>query len=387
MTQKLKIAILADFPWSFLTQGAQGRGGGQGNPWLMQLAQELSHFTDQFEFHWVTLDRGLSRGGREYVEWEGQHFYRLPRIKITFDLLTAYQISKRTLLKELKLIQPDLVHCWGSERPFPIVFNSVRVPSILSMQGIMTAYKEIGAIPPGFQWSLITAFEPSFVRNADIVTCESDWGIRQVRKIRKDVRTFKVEYGVNESFYGIQWEPDDANPYALFVGSVDSRKGVPELVEAMRLIKARGHAWKLRICGHGELSSDLEAASPDNIEWLGLQKWKPLQRQLAGARCLVLPTKADTSPNVVKEARVIGLPVVTTKHGGQAEYVLDRVNGLIADPLSPETLADALEEMMADADFAKKLGAARHEEDRAYFRARRMAEGFAEVYRHALANT
>jgi glycosyltransferase involved in cell wall biosynthesis len=386
MSKLPKIAILADFPWSFLTEGAQGRGAGQGNPWLMQLAEELVHYTDRFEFHWINLDGRMSFGQRETAEWKGHYFYRLPRVKITIDLLLGYLPSKFTLLRELKRLQPDLVHCWGSERPFPIVFNSVKVKKVLSMQGIMTRYKEINAIPPGFQWHLITAFEPSFIKNADIVTCESQWGIDQVRRIRPDVETYQVEYGVNKSFYDVTRAPDNESPYALFVGSVDARKGVPELVEAMKIIQARGHSWKLRICGSGELNSVLEPIASDNVEWLGLQKWESLQRQLAGARCLVLPTKADTSPNVVKEARVIGLPVVTTKHGGQAEYVLDEVNGLIADPLSPESLADALERIMGDVDYAEKLGATKHQEDRDYFRAVNTAKGFIKVYEDALSS-
>jgi hypothetical protein len=43
-----------------------------------------------------------------------------------------------------------------------------------------------------------------------------------------------------------------------------------------------------------------------------------MQKQLQGAWCSVLPTRGDTSANSVKEARVIGVPVVASVHGGHA---------------------------------------------------------------------
>jgi len=199
--RKPRVAILADFPWSFLTEGAKGRGGGQGNPWLMQMAEELSAYTDEFEFYWITLDIAMRGRDIERSEWRGQFFLRLPRTKITFDLLLGYRPSKARLLRALKEVGPDIVHCWGTERPFPIVFEKMRgTAKILSMQGVMSKYKEIGAIPPGFQWKIITAFEPKFIRRADLVTAESRWGMEQVRRIRPEARMAQVEYGVNKSF-------------------------------------------------------------------------------------------------------------------------------------------------------------------------------------------
>jgi len=54
-----------------------------------------------------------------------------------------------------------------------------------------------------------------------------------------------------------------------------------------------------------------------------------MPKQLESAWCSVLLTRADTSPNSVKEARVVGLPAVTFQHGGQAGYIIDCVNGRV----------------------------------------------------------
>lgn len=52
---------------------------------------------------------------------------------------------------------------------------------------------------------------------------------------------------------------------------------------------------------------------------------------MAKAWFIVLPTRADTSPNVVKEARVIGMPVITTRNGGQASYLRDAEDGYFVE--------------------------------------------------------
>lgn len=382
---KPKVAIIADFSWSYFLQGAQGRGAGQANPWLIQLAEEFVEYADEFEFHWIILDPSMQWGGEESKTWGKQYFHRLSRGKIMVDLLLGYRPSRFRLLKKIRTIKPAIVHCWGTERPFPIVFNDMTVPTILSMQGVLTAYKAIDALPSGLCWKLITAFEPGFIRSADIVTAESEWGINQVKKIAPDAKIYQVEYGVHRGFYDVEYKPNDDQPYALFVGSLDKRKGLDVLIRAMAGLEGSG--WTLRVVGDGELKELVLSCGLSNVEFMGLLDWKALQEELSQARCLVLPTRADTSPNVVKEARVIGLPVITTKHGGQSGYVLNGVNGLIVNPLNSAELAKCLSCVMEDPAYAKKLGAANHEKDRAYFLPVNTAKGFVQIYNDLLQTT
>jgi glycosyltransferase involved in cell wall biosynthesis len=129
----------------------------------------------------------------------------------------------------------------------------------------------------------------------------------------------------------------------------------------------------------------VKACDIPNVEYLGVLPWSDLQQQMKGARCLVHPTLADSSPNVVKEARVIGLPVITTIHGGQAGYIRNGENGIIVEPLNPVSLAEALSRVMDDSQFARRMGTTRHAEDRAYFRPENTARGFLEIYDELLA--
>jgi glycosyltransferase involved in cell wall biosynthesis len=77
---------------------------------------------------------------------------------------------------------------------------------------------------------------------------------------------------------------------------------------------------------------------------------------MAKAWCLVLPTRADTSPNVVKEARVVGLPVITTRHGGQVSYVTDGEDGYFVDCGDVNGLIQKFGKVLGSFAKAKEMG-------------------------------
>jgi glycosyltransferase involved in cell wall biosynthesis len=377
-----RIAILADFPWSFFAQGATGRGGGQACTWLAQLAEEFAKGTG-YEIHWVSLDRSLLWGRVEHRTWGGQFFHKIPGGKVKVDLALGYRPSRYLLLRQLRRIQPDLIHAWGTERSYPVACGALGVPSILSMQGVLSNLLRKGYLPKIWVWMKMAKLEPTFLRSAALVTCESQWAMERVREVAVGADIRQVEYGVYPGFYEIIWEPNVVQPYALFVGTLVQFKGVDVLLDALHQIGEC--SWKVKFAGDGPLRKAVESCALPNVEWLGMLPWVDLQREMKHATCLIHPTLADSSPNVVKEARVIGLPVITTLHGGQAGYIRDGENGLIVEPLDASGLASALSRVMDDPQLARRMGAARHAEDRDYFRASRTARGFLEIYAELLA--
>ena len=376
--QQSTIAILADFPWSFFSAGATGRGGGQACTWLAQLAGAFSS-ERRYRIHWVSLDRSLWCGRVMRHEWGGQLFTKIPAGRLKIDLASGYRLSRWLLGRELRRIKPDLIHCWGTERSYPIACGFRSLPSVLSMQGVIGNLHRCGYLPDIWAWRQMAEWEPFLLRRATLVTCESAWARDRVSEEAPATDVRLVEYGVHPSFYDLKWNPDIANPYAVFVGSLAPYKGVRELLDALRSLSDR--RWKFKfIGGDGPLMGEVRDSGIAGVEFLGSLAWSELQAELCGATCLVHPTFADSSPNVVKEARVIGLPVITTPHGGQAGYILDGQNGIIVDPVQAAGLADALASLMGDPAKARVMGASRHEIDRAYFRPERTANAFISLY-------
>ncbi len=65
-------------------------------------------------------------------------------------------------------------------------------------------------------------------------------------------------------------------------------------------------------------------------------------RELETATLMLLPTRADVSPNAVKECVVAGVPVVASSTGGVPDYVFAGKNGLLFPPGDIEGFVAAL---------------------------------------------
>ncbi|WP_035611001.1 glycosyltransferase family 4 protein [Haloferula sp. BvORR071] len=375
MSARTKIAILADSPVAALRAGAQGRGAGQGATWLPPLAQAFEAY-DDLDITWIALEQGIQEKIDE--RHHGQRFIALPHIKKTYDTLLNYLPARLRLKNEIRKIQPQVVHVWGSEHYYPSVLPGLGVPSVYSIQGNMTHYAKVGALPDNWYWRKQWRYEGGWIPHASVVACESPWSreIALANWPQIDVRD--IEWGVHPSFYEVKWQPDMQRPYLLFCGAIDWRKGIDVLFDALALLPDRN--WSIRLAGEGSLRGEMESRGLPKVEWLGNLKWDELKRQMAGASGLVVPTRADTGPSVVKEARVIGLPVIASCHGGLRDYIKPGVNGLHIDPLDAATLAKAMSELMSDPELIQRLGAGQHEGDRAYFRPERAARSFHDLY-------
>lgn len=71
---------------------------------------------------------------------------------------------------------------------------------------------------------------------------------------------------------------------------------------------------------------------------------------------LVLASEHEGMPNAILEGMAAGLPVVATCVGGVAEAVTQDETGLLVPPREPGALADALANLMRDAELRARMG-------------------------------
>lgn len=372
---KLRVAILAEFPLTALEGGAVGRGGGQGCTWLPQLALAFQERPD-LEIHWLVLDRTIRR--TVVFEALGQWFHRVPSVKFSVDLALNYLPARFVLGREIRKINPDVVHAWGAELIYPAALRDFDGPRVFSLQGSLTEYQRVGGLPPSWRWRKMVASEPDFVRSATVVTAESPWAAERVRELSSTVDCRIVDYGVHPSFFAANWKPVKDKPIALYVGGGGYRKGTDVLFESLSMIKDRD--WDFHFAGDPALEREIEAANLPRTRYLGMLKWKELLEALSNAWCIVVPTRCDTGPTVVKEARVVGVPVIGTVHGGLRDYIRHGESGWIVNPLNAARLAEALSSMMSSFDGILEMGNAWHEQDRNSFDPAKTAANFASIY-------
>lgn len=152
---------------------------------------------------------------------------------------------------------------------------------------------------------------------------------------------------------------------ALYVGRVDPKKGVNDLLYA--LPKLAPDIGVYFVGGEPEQSQlDIcRELGAENAHFVGFQKKDALSRYYIAADVLVLPTLSDVWGLVINEAMSFGLPVITTNRCvAGLELVEDGVNGYLIPPKDPDILAEKINLVLSG--DAAKMGAASLEKIRLY---------------------
>ena len=375
----VKVAVLCDFPTYLLPGRTEGYSPTRHYAtWLPQLASELEQ-ANGLELHWITLDPAASKP--EIITWKKQTFHILPTAT-TGRAFTLYRRDRAALSALLQQLRPDMVHGWGSEDIYGLAAVLYGKRHLVSMQGILSYYAQRTRLPA--RTYLQVVIELLIFRKAQTITVESLWGAGKIRPWTKTNHIELVEYGADPLFFETPWEPDPSLPACLFVGSISPLKGIQDLVDVYSTSSPPpGELW---IAGNDNspFALHLKKRATPNIKWLGRLTRLEVARALAKAWCLALPTRADTSPNVVKEARVMGLPVITTRCGGQTTYVTDEKNGFLIRPGDHAQLKDRLQFLLSDCALCRTMGACQQEEQRVILHPYATAKKFAELYRNSL---
>lgn len=147
----------------------------------------------------------------------------------------------------------------------------------------------------------------------------------------------------------------------LYVGRLEPYKGLDDLLSAVKVLADRGQSIHLTCAGDGSLRSQLPEQAArlditDRVSFTGPVHPDAIPDLYRSADIFVLPSLVEGMPNVVLEAMASGLPVVATRIPGSEELVGDGETGYLVDSGSPESLADALEDIVTRPDRRDQMG-------------------------------
>lgn len=180
--------------------------------------------------------------------------------------------------------------------------------------------------------------------------------------------------GVQDIFFGpIPAATELPAPYVLFVGTLEPRKNLPRLVEAMAALRARGFPHRLVVAGAGGWGG-VQLASAD-VELLGRLPDERLHAVYAHASCLVLPSLHEGFGLPAVEAMAAGTPVVASTRGALPEVV--GTAAVLVDPYDSEAIALGIERAISERAAFVSAGRARADQ----FRWSRTAARMAGIYR------
>jgi glycosyltransferase involved in cell wall biosynthesis len=137
----------------------------------------------------------------------------------------------------------------------------------------------------------------------------------------------------------------------LYVGSLSTQKGVPELLDAWRCLDESARAgWRLRIVGSGPLEDQVRryARDREDCEAVGYLAHGPaLYGAYARAAVFVLPSHNEGFPRVLLEAAAHRCALVATPVGGVPDAFTDGFEPEWIAAGDPASLARGLQRVMS----------------------------------------
>jgi glycosyltransferase involved in cell wall biosynthesis len=143
--------------------------------------------------------------------------------------------------------------------------------------------------------------------------------------------------------------PREPEPLVVFAGRHIPEKRVPAIVPALALARREAPELRARILGDGpERPAVLKAIAEHGLEDVvsapGFVAAEEVERDLARALCLVLPSRREGYGLVVVEASAAGTPsvVVSDPDSAASELIDEGENGFLAASAGAEELAAAI---------------------------------------------
>ena len=201
-------------------------------------------------------------------------------------------------------------------------------------------------------------------RRADLVMPASEALAKELGVPQENV----APMGASRLFASSETQRTDDAPF-LFVGRLDSKKGVDVLLRAAAAVEG----LQLRIAGDGPLRGELEALSrtlglSGRVTFLGAATKAQVVEEMSRAGALVIPSVVaadgdkEAGPVVALEAILSRLPVICSRLGEVPTNLLeDGVTALIVEPGDESGLRLALKSLWGDRQLKQRLAREAHD--------------------------
>ena len=232
-------------------------------------------------------------------------------------------------------------------------------------------------------------------------TPRQSWLIRQAARlthcfvcVSQDSARYMEEIGVKASKVRTLWNGIDLDRFAfrgfapggpiVTVARLSPEKGVDVLLKAMAQVLHSEPRVRLEIAGDGVLRASLERLTAElgisaQVRFLG--EVADIPELLARASLFVLPSHSEGISLTLLEAMARGLPVVTTRVGGNTEVVIDGETGFLVPANDPNSLSARILQLVHDADRCQMMGRAGRHRVEAHFDIRGVLAGYERLYR------
>ena len=199
------------------------------------------------------------------------------------------------------------------------------------------------------------------LRKADMITVTTDGTTEQLReRYRFDTEVMVVPNGVDTSSFAPKTTTTETN--LIYTGNIGYGQDLQTCIRALQYTEQE---VTFRIVGDGDLRPELtqladEIGVSDRVEFTGLVSREEIPELLSEAQIGVAPLKERDSleyavPTKLYEYWACNLPVLALGNGKIEEVVTASDAGIVASG-SPQSVAEAIDSLLADVNHRCHLG-------------------------------
>ena len=219
----------------------------------------------------------------------------------------------------------DVVHAWNLPSAFIMKKINAR-KKILSIHGVYS--QQIGMLHSKITTKLVSTNEEKVLSWADVLTTDSLTVQSEYKKLGKSFLYIPAPLD-SKKFENVSKNVEKKNQI-VYVGRDSYEKGI----DILRQIESK-------------LTTPIKYCT--NMEWLDAMN------TLKESQILVVPSRIESIPQVIKEAFYLKTPVIATDVGGNHELITDNVTGILIDPENPDQMLNAINDLISDNQTKNKL--------------------------------
>lgn len=294
------------------------------------------------------------------------------------------------LLKVIAQFTPDLIHIHGTEDNFGLIQFHTNIPTVISLQGILSPYSEkyFAGIPfqnaldneglfpkllaSGLrksysQFQKNTLREQRILADAKYIIGRTDWDKRVTTVLAPFSNYFVADEMLRPTFYEKKWENNqfgDTLKIVTISGDV-LYKGFETILSSAQILKSKTNLkFEWRVIGLNKSSNivkmvlkwkRLKLANFD-IKLLGSKNENEIAEILLDSDIYCQTSHIENSANSLCEAMIVGLPIIATFAGGTSSLLKDKEDGILIQEGDSFSLAGAIKELSANFLQAKQYG-------------------------------
>lgn len=302
----------------------------------------------------VTIVTNLNTPSHYQLDKKIKHI-KLDKLKGTNKMARYCNKILKVRTKKLKKIieqeQPSIIIAFLPEPSFRVlsIKDKLNIPVIISDRNDpKVEYKNI----------LINKKMKKLYRKADGFVFQTDEAMNYFNGIIK-CESIIIPNPINDKFIKKPYSKKRKKEIVT-VGRLEKQKNQKLLINSFEEISDKYPEYKLYIYGEGKLKNKLikhinKINMNDKVYLMG--KSDKIEDEIYKSNIFVLSSDYEGMPNALMEAMALGLPCISTNcSGGGAKFLIENdINGILIDNKSPKSIANAMERIINDENFANKI--------------------------------